>query len=72
MYFVLPLRPTSGDELHSEIHAASVSYHPTGLLHGHHLLHHGTGALQMQNAQDLLLQRHKYSMQHYRVIKWPP
>lgn len=71
MYFkmhpVPPLRPASGDELHPEVHAASFSHHPTGSFHGHHLLHYGIGAIQVQNAQDLLLHRHKYIMHHNRV-----
>lgn len=68
MHPVFPLRPASGDELHPEVHAASFSYHPTGPFHGHHLLHYGIGALQVQNAKDLLLQRHKYSMKPNCII----
>lgn len=60
MHHLFPLRSTSSDELHPEVHAASFSHHSTGPFHGHHLLHYGIGALQVQNAQDLLLHRHKY------------
>lgn len=59
MHLVFSLRPAGGDELHPEVYAATISHHLTGLFHGHHLFHYGTGTLQVQNAQDLLLQRHK-------------
>lgn len=54
------LRPAGGDELHPQGHAASAAYRSAGLSSSHHLCHHGTGAFQMQNAQDLLLHWHKY------------
>lgn len=60
MHHLFPPRPASCDELHPEVHASSFSHHSAGLFHGHHLLHYGVGALQVQNAQDLLLHRHKY------------
>lgn len=55
------IRFAGGDELHPEVHASSLPHHLAGPLHGHHLLHYGTGTLQVQNAQDLLLHGHKYS-----------
>lgn len=56
------LRLTGGDELHSEVHVAPLSYHTVGFFHGYYLLHYGIGAVQVQNAQDLLLHWHKFSI----------
>ena len=41
----LSTRLAGGDELHHEVNAAAVPHHTARLLHGHHLLHHGSGAL---------------------------
>lgn len=61
-----PSRLTGGDELHSEVHVTPLSHHTVGFFHGHYLLHYGIGVVQVQNAQDLLLHWHKFSIHHNR------
>ena len=50
LVLLFPFRPAGGDELHPQSHAASAAHRPAGLSAGHHLCHHGTRALQVQNA----------------------
>lgn len=38
-------RPTGGHELHPQSHTAFGAHCPAGLFVGHHLCHHGAGAL---------------------------
>lgn len=59
LILLLALRPAGGDELHPQGHATAAAHRPARLLAGHYLCHHGTGALQVQNAQNLLLHWHK-------------
>lgn len=67
-HFYLPAspRPTGGDEFHSEVHVTPFSHHTVGFFHGYYLFHYGIGVVQVQNAQDLLLHWHKFSINYNR------